>query len=229
MNSGLLDRLGLSPATVRRAAVKMIPKSSCGRRGLPDYAVNAMYAEYQSGLSTHALARFYGRTAQSIWETFRKRGLPMRAKKVAPKIIFNGQVFCPGKGGVFRCTTGGRDPLHHRIWEAHNGKIPEGFQVSFKDGDPSHVCLSNLFCESPANVTLFHYRRRFPDRAEFTPDQRRAMWRTHYRLLMRRKAVIWKKRGLRSDGKPLARKRSHAMGGNAAWRALSDREPKNAL
>jgi hypothetical protein len=222
------SRIGLSPTTVRRLMVKMIPKSSCGRRGLPDYAVNAMYSDYQSGLSTHALAGLYGRTAQSIWEMFRKRGLLMRSKKGGPKILFNGKTFCPGKGGVFRCTTDKRDLLHHRIWEAHNGAIPKGFQVSFKDGDHSNISLTNLFCARPADVTLFHYRRRFPDRAELTPGQRRAMWRTYNRLLKRRKAVIWKKRGLRSDGKPLAR-RSRAQGGNAAWRRLSDCEPNSGL
>ena len=147
---------------------------------------------------------------------FHKHGLPMRPKNVGPQIVFRGERFAPSKGRVFRCTTGDRGWLHHRIWEDIHGKIPEGFQVSFKDGDPSNFSPSNLICASAQAVTLHHYRRRFPNRAKFTPEQRRAMWRTHNRLYMRRKAIKEKNYRL-SNG------RKKTLGGNAAWRRLRDR------
>lgn len=33
---------------------------------------------------------------------------------------------------------------HHIVWEQHNGPIPEGYMVCFKDGDPLNVEIDNL-------------------------------------------------------------------------------------
>ena len=35
-------------------------------------------------------------------------------------------------------------PLHRYVWEKHNGPIPEGMCVCFKDGDPLNCDISNL-------------------------------------------------------------------------------------
>lgn len=225
----VLDRVGLSPGTVRRATALMVPKMSRGRAGLPGYVVQAMYEEYQSGKSTREVGAIYGRSGQSIWQVFHDHGLAMRARNFGTLITFRGEQYRPGKRGVFRCTTGNRGQLHRRMWEAMNGKIPAGFQVGFKDGDFTNFSEGNLFCAPVAEVTLHHYRRRFPARAAFTVEQRRAMWRCHNRLMMRRKAARWKKLGLRSDGKPRAQIKPRVTGGNAAWRALDDREPRSKL
>jgi len=35
--------------------------------------------------------------------------------------------------------------LYHRyLWEQHNGKIPKGYVVAFKDGNKSNICIDNL-------------------------------------------------------------------------------------
>lgn len=36
------------------------------------------------------------------------------------------------------------EPLHRAVWEEHNGPIPEGMVVSFKNGDKGDVDISNL-------------------------------------------------------------------------------------
>lgn len=35
-------------------------------------------------------------------------------------------------------------PLHRFVWEEHNGPVPEGMCVCFKDGDPLNCDISNL-------------------------------------------------------------------------------------
>lgn len=224
----VLLRLGISPEVVRHQTAVMVPKGHSGRRGLPEYVIKAMYAEYLAGASTRAIGARYNRSGQCVFDLFENRGLPMRKKVFGPKIIFQGEVFTLAKGGYFRSRKStGQVLLHQRIWEFHHGQIPEGHQVSFKDGNPENRKLSNLFCAPLREVVRHHYQRRFPNRAEFTPEQRRAMWRVHNRLYMRRKAKRNLRMGLRSDGQPF-RRNQRVHGGNAAWQRLSDADPGTA-
>lgn len=34
--------------------------------------------------------------------------------------------------------------VHHLIWEAHNGSIPDDMVLAFRDGNPENLCLDNL-------------------------------------------------------------------------------------
>jgi hypothetical protein len=216
-----LEKVGISPEAVRRLTVAPIPKNSCGRRGLPPYAVNAIYADYLRLKSTRKVGEIYGRTGQSIWDLLHGHGLPMERPIRKEQIIFDGRGYTFSKG--YYRHTNSHQPLHHAIWIKANGPVPDGHMVSFKDGDSGNLTLKNLFTGTKKEVTLYHYRRLYPNRAEFTPEQRRSMWRTHNRLYMRRKSARNKQRGLRCDGKPFARnKKKICHGGNAAWRALGD-------
>ncbi len=45
--------------------------------------------------------------------------------------------------------------LHRKVWEEHNGPIPPGMVIAFKDGDRTNVDINNLFIMSQAeNVTM---------------------------------------------------------------------------
>lgn len=46
--------------------------------------------------------------------------------------------------------------LHRAVWEAHNGPIPEGFQVHHIDHDMANNCISNLQLVEPGVHTRLH-------------------------------------------------------------------------
>lgn len=48
-------------------------------------------------------------------------------------------------GGYAYIKHGGQWRLHHHVvWEAAHGAVPDGHVVAFRDGDRTHVALSNL-------------------------------------------------------------------------------------
>lgn len=197
----------LAPEETRRLAIKHLKKGGYGCKGLPDHIVQAMYADYQAGKSLAQVGSTYGRTRQCVYDIFRRAGLQLRTRTLQPQLSYDGRHWTKGRGGYYRPTTGDRSQiLHQLIWEAHHGKtVPPGHQVTFLDADPDNLDPSNLTCLPLNEVVLFHYHRRFPDRAHLTPEQRREFWRTYNREYARRRSADFKARGLRSDGKPLRR------------------------
>jgi hypothetical protein len=153
----------MSPAEVKRAMARQVRKGSCGRGGLPEYVVKAMYADYLSLKSLAKVGKLYGRTRQSIYSIFAERGLALNAKTFHPKITFDGRSYTPGKNGYYRDTAmrkrGQHGQLHHAIWAKHYGPIQAGHQVYFKDGEKTNFALENLGCLPIAEVTLYHQRR----------------------------------------------------------------------
>lgn len=225
MNAAL-KRAGFSSLLeVQRTAARLTPKGSCGRRGLPDPAVATMYRDYLRLRSLSQVARLYGRTRQSMWSTFRDRGLPLIARNFQPGILWRGVRYTPHKGGYYRGPAPAREKLHYRIYQDTTGRaIPPGWQVTFRDGDQNNFKPSNLLCLPIGEVARFHYRRRYPDRAHLTREQLHEKWKAHYRARYHKRAAQFKVRGLRCDGKPMAKKKARRLtSGNAAWRALSDK------
>lgn len=46
--------------------------------------------------------------------------------------------------------------LHRAIWEYHKGKIPEGYHIHHKDGDPFNNSIENLQCLTPKDHCKAH-------------------------------------------------------------------------
>ena len=58
--------------------------------------------------------------------------------------------------------------VHRKVWEEHNGPIPEGKMVSFLDGDKDNCDIDNLvLINNIENLELNRSRLRFSN-AEFT-------------------------------------------------------------
>ena len=58
--------------------------------------------------------------------------------------------------------------VHRKVWEEHNGPIPEGKMVSFLDGDKDNCDIENLvLVDMPENLELNRTKLRF-DNAELT-------------------------------------------------------------
>ena len=54
--------------------------------------------------------------------------------------------------------------LHRAIWEEHNGPIPEGMYISFKDGDNMNCDISNLMMiNRPESAAMTGYKLRSQD------------------------------------------------------------------
>lgn len=124
---------------------------------MPRAWVEEMYATYQRLKSLRATGKLYGRSNQAIHEIFRRKGFEMRRKLHAP-VIYKGKKYTPTKDGALRRTDGREGKhrgtlLHHVVWEEHNGPIPAGHQVSFKNGDKTDCRIENLFCLSTAEMT----------------------------------------------------------------------------
>lgn len=122
-----------------------------GRRGMPREWVLAMYADYQAGMSLAAVAEKHGRTRQNMFEIFKRRGLPLRAKKTLPALLVDGKKFTEqktcGRHRYLRATTGRTAKtiyLHHVVWEKANGPIPPGHKPAFRDGNHRNCALENL-------------------------------------------------------------------------------------
>ena len=225
-DGGVLAKLGLDRDQVARSFACSVKKMSCGRGGLPKYVVDAMYADYGQLKSLSKVGQLYGRTRQSVYEIFSSRGLPLNKRAFKPVREYNGRKYTPGKDGywrdtIFRDAPSGIEPhLHRAIWADVHGPIPDGHQVSFKDGDKNNCSLENLFCLPVAEVTLYHWRRHYPDRAQLTPEQRREWWKAFYRRYAAGKRAEFVKKGLDSKGR---NRRRNANGelklhGRAEWK-----------
>lgn len=44
------------------------------------------------------------------------------------------------------CTRRDYVPVHHLVWVAHNGPVPQGHCIIFKDGDKRNITIENLDC-----------------------------------------------------------------------------------
>jgi hypothetical protein len=191
---------------VRRAVARAVLKNSRGRAGLPGYVVQAMYVDYCRLKSLAKTGRLYSRTRQAMYDIFRSHGLQLQAKKFHDRWVWRGEFFTPGKRGYLRGTAGDRRALHVRMWVEENGPVPPGHQVTFLNGDYRDFRPENLDCLPMRDVTLIHYRRLYPERANWTPAERKDFWRAHYLDRYKRMAAAFVARGLRCDGRPLTRR-----------------------
>lgn len=62
-----------------------------------------------------------------------------------------------------RISRGEWTPLHREVWTSHNGEIPEGMIVRFKDGDSLNVEIGNLELISKKENALRNSKHKFPE------------------------------------------------------------------
>jgi hypothetical protein len=44
------------------------------------------------------------------------------------------------------------EPLHRHVWELHHGAVPEGYNITFRDGNTTNCNIENLECISNAEL-----------------------------------------------------------------------------
>lgn len=129
-----------------------------------------MYELYKSGYSLEQVAIAYERSRQSVYELFKNRGLVIRSKKnPLPYMMFNGEKYTIRNNGYYGKTRGNRSMMHRDVWEFHNGKIPDGFDVHHIDENKSNNAIENLECLSKAE----HTRLYSPHNNQYTKGRKR--------------------------------------------------------
>ena len=53
-------------------------------------------------------------------------------------------------------------------WEKHNGKVPQGRMIIFKDGNHYNCNIENLICITRAENAIMNHQKLRPDSEEFT-------------------------------------------------------------
>lgn len=122
----------------------------CGRRGMPREWVQQMYQDYLRLGSLEKVGKLHGRTRQSMFGIFQTAGLPLNAKAFQKPVSYRGRKYTNDKDGYLRDTVfrgakyNGETFLHRRVWVDHNGPIPPGNKICFKDGDRQNCAIGNL-------------------------------------------------------------------------------------
>lgn len=139
-----------------------IPFPKLGGKGrgyrLPRSWVRTMYRDYQRlGSLEKVVGLVHNRTRQNMFGIFQTAGLKLRPRVFLEAVVYKGRKYtCQkvcGRHRYLRDTIRGRGRkglrtktvyLHHVIWEEHNGPIPAGHKVVFKDGNHLNWDISNL-------------------------------------------------------------------------------------
>lgn len=117
-----------------------------------------MYDMYCQGSSIEQVAQAFGRSRQSVWKMWNRRGYLMRPVRGPSRdsTEYNGVSYSVGTQGYYRSTTGDRHLLHRRVWEDANGAIPEGHDVHHVDHNKLNNDLGNLRLLTKAEHTRLH-------------------------------------------------------------------------
>lgn len=151
--------------------------------------VAAMYALYASGKSLREVGVVYKRTRQAVYDVFRTRGYQLRSPHLHEYRIIDGIKFTSsyevdGKR-YWRSTKEPRELLSHYLWKKHNGLIPEGYGIHYKDGDRHNCVIENL-----EMLTIAEISSRFsPHYNQFTTPNRTVNPKSSYQI--RREKNLW--------------------------------------
>jgi hypothetical protein len=120
----------------------------------------AYWELYQQGFSPTAIGKFYGVTRGAVYTLLVSHGYEIRSKKQLPFIAFNGGKYTLKPTGYYARTDKERSLLHRDIWEYHNGKIPDGWDVHHINSNKQDNRIKNLECMPSSEHTKLHGKNR---------------------------------------------------------------------
>lgn len=115
-----------------------------------------MYSLYQEGFSLQDVGKSFGITRQSVFATFKCRGLELRKKNLKPFLMVDGLKFTINRDGYYECTTQDRLMLHNFIYEKYKSKIPKGYVIHHIDHNKTNNVISNLQILTPEDHSKLH-------------------------------------------------------------------------
>ena len=116
-----------------------------------------MYALYRQGFSCAEIGERFGRSRQSVWELFKRRGWDMRPRPPArPTVEFAGRKFSIRDTGYYAATDGDRAQMHRVVWWLAHGPIPDDWDIHHIDHDRTNNNLDNLQALQKAEHARLH-------------------------------------------------------------------------
>lgn len=99
--------------------------------------------------------------AEKTW--FKKGQLPLNHKEIGTEIIDNNgyHKIKIGEPNVWKFK-------HIIVWEEHNGKVPEGCNIIFSDGNKDNCDISNLMCITRAENAIMNNQGLHSESVELT-------------------------------------------------------------
>ena len=129
-----------------------------------DELAQSMYDRYCQGLSCAQVAEEFGRSRQTVWKMFTRRGWSTHERPPArPSIEFNGRTYSLRNTGYYGATDGGRESLHRDVWEFHNGPLESSHDVHHIDHDKTNNDITNLEAMPKDEHTRRHHAERGGD------------------------------------------------------------------
>lgn len=117
----------------------------------------AMYDLYCQGKSCAEIGKVFGRSRQSVWELFHRRGWDMRPRPPARQTVeFAGRKWSLRDTGYYAATDGDRAQMHRVVWWLAHGAIPDDWDVHHMDHDRTNNDLANLQALSKADHARLH-------------------------------------------------------------------------
>lgn len=147
--AGLLQR---APNSVRDRASRLGLKKG-GAFPVWTEAEDALLRARYASAYTADLAREMGRGLAALHKRARRLGLTKtsvyRDDYQTHNTLPLGATSRGGRGYTYVKVRAGGWPeawrlLHHLVWETHHGPLPDGYRVTFRDGNPDHVDPANL-------------------------------------------------------------------------------------
>ena len=110
------------------------------------------------------------------------------------RIVFDGLVFIRDDKTGYYLNSKTHKRLHRYVWEKHNGKIPEGYDIHHIDGNKSNNDISNLQIMTKSEHIKLHWKnevfRNSHNELELT-EERKEQLRIRMQSIVRPKADIW--------------------------------------
>lgn len=104
-----------------------------------------MYDRYCQGLSLERVANEFGRSRQTVYKMFSRRGWSMRPRPPAKEYVeFGSRSYSLGLNGYYRATGGDRGLMHRHVWERHRHALPDDWDVHHLDHDKTNNDIANL-------------------------------------------------------------------------------------
>lgn len=114
--------------------------------------VKKAYEYYLCGPTLSQTARRFNIPRSSLRQYFEKSGFKLRERKQRETKYLNGEKYTLRSDGYFRHTVTD-ERLHRKIYEEHNGPIPDNMKIVFKDRDKSNLSIDNLMLCTNAEAT----------------------------------------------------------------------------
>lgn len=104
--------------------------------------------------------------SNGIYKKRAKRDVVNWGHELGEEFEKNGYIFVKTNNSLYGGTRNYM-PKHHVVWEKHNGQIPRGYSIIFKDNNKNNFDINNLACVSNRTLSMLNWND-WNDKGEIT-------------------------------------------------------------